>query len=112
MPPARLDRNEVADVIANVLLHGVARAQMHRDFGIDLVPRAADLTLEIAPQRRQVLVELLPAAGDAVRPPHALIPGQVLKRPGGSGNSIARQSGEPIRLRHRVDGAIFRGMIP
>jgi hypothetical protein len=36
-------------VIADVLLHGVARAQMRRDFGIDLVPRAADLTLEIAP---------------------------------------------------------------
>src|SRR5260370_30948975 len=66
------------------MLLGFDRAQMRRVFRIDLVPRAADQTLEIAPQRRQVLVELLPAAGDAVRPPHALIPGQVLKRPGAS----------------------------
>ncbi|MGD9617534.1 MAG: hypothetical protein AB7H90_21005 [Alphaproteobacteria bacterium] len=68
-----------------MLLHGVVGPQMGGDLGVDLVPRPADLALEKAAQRRQVLVELLPVAGDVVTAAQALVLRQVIKgrgRPG------------------------------
>ena len=83
IPPvaaARLEGNEVAQVISNVLLNGVVCAEMGGDFGIDLVPRSADLTLEIAPERGQVLVKLLGVTRDLVSAPHALALREIIDR--------------------------------
>jgi hypothetical protein len=56
-----------------VLLHGVVGAETGSDLGIDLVPRAADLALQIAAQRAEILVELLPVTRDAMTAAHALV---------------------------------------
>jgi len=44
------------DVLAHVLLHGARWLQILGNLRVHLVPRPADLTLEIAPERRQVFV--------------------------------------------------------
>ncbi|HTT78747.1 MAG TPA: hypothetical protein VMF86_03625 [Stellaceae bacterium] len=82
VPAAPLDGHEVAQMIADVLLHGVVGAQMRGDLGIDLVPRPADLTLQIAPERRQVFVQLLGITGDEVPAAHAFPLRKILKRRG------------------------------
>src|SRR5271165_4054846 len=50
-------RDEVADVLMDVLLHGVAPIDTSTDLAEYLVPRAPDLCAQEATQRGQVLVE-------------------------------------------------------
>ncbi|MGD9618245.1 MAG: hypothetical protein AB7H90_24255 [Alphaproteobacteria bacterium] len=75
-----MDSDEIPERIANMLLHGVARTQMRRDLGIDFVPEPPDLPFQGSPQRGKLLVECLRAAGDPVRPAHALVKWQAIKR--------------------------------
>ena len=57
---ARFHGDEIAEISADALLHGAASAQACRDFGIDLVPRAADLALKIAAEGAEIFIEFPP----------------------------------------------------
>jgi hypothetical protein len=60
--------NEVAEVIADMLLHGVVGAEMGGDLRVDLVP-----TFQIPVQRAEIFVELpfsRPRCGEAGACPH------------------------------------------
>jgi hypothetical protein len=50
-------RDEVADVLMDVLLHGIAPIDTGTDLAEHLVPRAPNLREQVATQRSQVLVE-------------------------------------------------------
>lgn len=50
-------RDEIADVLVDVLLHGVAPIDAGADLAEHLVPGAPQLRAQIASQRRQILVE-------------------------------------------------------
>ena len=54
---ANVYRDEVADVLMDVLLHGVATVYAGADIAEHLVPRAPNLCMQVATQRSQVLVE-------------------------------------------------------
>ncbi len=72
MPAPGVDGDEISEMIANVLLHGVVGAEMGGDLGTDLVPRATRLTLQIAAQRAEISVEFLCMTGNGMRSAHAL----------------------------------------
>src|SRR5262249_35007352 len=76
----RLDRDEVGEMIAEVLLHGAPDAKPVGDLRIDLVPRPPDLPLDIAAQRREILVERFGVSAKLVQAAHAFLRGQVLER--------------------------------
>ncbi|MGP7983742.1 hypothetical protein [Rhodoblastus sp.] len=76
---ARRYRDEIAQMIANVLLHGAIGAKMRGDFGIDLIPRTANLTLQIAAQRREIFVEFLAIAAPCASATHAFMRRQILQ---------------------------------
>src|SRR5216683_2451368 len=80
-----------------MLLDGAVRAQLPADLGIDLVPRPADLPLEIAAQRLEILIARLVFAGENVRPPHALMARQLLER---DGAALAMPSAAQARSLH------------
>lgn len=58
-------------MIAHMLLHGAVHPKTFGDFGIDLVPRPADLLLQIAPQGGEVFVEFLAITAQGVGAAHA-----------------------------------------
>src|SRR5437868_904107 len=60
-------RNKVTQMVPHVLLNRVVHAQPYRDLCIDLVPRPANLALQVAPKWRQVLVQLLAIASERLR---------------------------------------------
>ncbi len=54
---ADIDRDEVADMLMDVLLHGIAPIDAGTDLAEHFVPRAPDLRVQIASQRSEILVE-------------------------------------------------------
>src|SRR5262249_4002929 len=68
-----LDRNEIVNVLVNVLLHGVPPVDPSADLRVDLVPRATDLRPEIATKRLQILIQI----EEAVARTHAETHGSV-----------------------------------
>jgi hypothetical protein len=54
---ADIDRDEVAYMLVNVLLHGIAPIDAGTDLAEHLAPRASNLRVQVAAQRREVLVE-------------------------------------------------------
>jgi len=54
---ADIDCDEVADMLMNVLLHGIAPINAGTDLAERLVPRSPDLRVQIATQRSKVFVE-------------------------------------------------------
>lgn len=78
----RLDGDEIAEMIADMLLHGIVGAQMLGDLGIDLVPQAADLTLQIAAQRAEIFIEFPRTTGEDMGSAHALTMRQMIERHG------------------------------
>src|SRR5450432_76521 len=53
-----IDSDEVADALMDVLLHGVAPIDTGTNLAEHLVPRAPNLCMQIATQRRQILIEV------------------------------------------------------
>ena len=69
---ANLDvyRDEIADVLVDVLLHSVAPIDAGADLAEHLVPGAPELRAQIASQRRQILVEAAISIARAHAEPH------------------------------------------
>jgi hypothetical protein len=75
-------RYEVADVLMNVLLHGIAPIDTGTDFAEHLVPRTPYLCMQVPTQWGQVLVEATIAIARAHAESHR--PVKILAQPGGS----------------------------
>ena len=65
----RLHRDEIFDVVSDVLLHRGSYLQVLRQLGINLGPWTTDISFEIAAQGRQVLVQIFGLAGRGLRNP-------------------------------------------
>ena len=50
------DSDKVANVLVDMLLHGVAPINVGADFAKDLIPRTSNLSAQISTQRSQILV--------------------------------------------------------
>src|SRR5208283_2198015 len=77
--PTRCYRNKITQMIPHMLLNGVVHAQAHRNLGINLVPRSANLALKVAPERRQVLIQLLAIAAQRLRAAQTLMRWQIFQ---------------------------------
>lgn len=74
----RVDRNQIHDMEAEMSLHHALQPAALADLAENIVPRTADLLCEIAHQRLDVIVEILPtmSAGAEV-PAHPLLGGKI-----------------------------------
>jgi hypothetical protein len=57
--PAVIDRDEIGEVITDMLLDSVVSPKQGGDFGVEHVPGGSDLTQQIASQPGEILIQHL-----------------------------------------------------
>jgi hypothetical protein len=62
-----------------MLLNGVVHAQARRYLSINLVPRPANLALQVTPERRQVLIQLFAIAAQRLCAAQTLMRRQIFQ---------------------------------